>query len=142
MTIAPRRFGSRGAKPALPALAGCLALLALAMSGCGGDDGERSAAGGGASAAPAAKSAVTVDIASFKFMPGTTKVKTGGTVTFVNRDKAAHTAQTGLNPKTAKFDTDRLEKGDKKAVKLKDAGRFEYFCAYHRFMEGAVEVVE
>ena len=117
-------------------------MLALAMSGCGGGDGEQSAAGGGASAAPAARSAVTVDISSFKFMPDPIKIKAGGTVTFVNRDKAPHTAQTELNPKTAEFDTDRLEKGDKKAVKLKDAGRFEYFCAYHRFMEGAVEVVE
>ncbi len=142
MRIAPRRLGSHGARPVLPALTGCLVLLALPVSGCGGDDGGESAAGGGASAAPAAKEAVTVDIASFKFMPGAIKVKAGGTVTFVNRDKAPHTAQTELNPKTAKFDTDRLEKGDKKAVKLKDAGRFEYFCAYHRFMEGTVEVVE
>ncbi len=117
-------------------------MFALAAVGCGSDDAGSSPAGGAKPAAPAVEEAITVDIASFKFKPDPIRVKKGGTVTFVNKDKAPHTAQTELNPKTAQFDTDRLEMGQKKAVKLEDAGSFEYFCAYHRFMEGTVEVVE
>ena len=119
-------------------LAGSVALLAA----CGGDDEDGAAEKAVSTPAPAAGQAVNVDVADFKFKPGAVTVKAGGTLTFVNRDKAPHTAQTELNPKTAEFDTGRLEKGDQKVVKLKDPGRFAYFCAYHRFMEGTVEVVE
>ena len=146
MKIAPKAPRARLARLPLPVLSASLAVAALAVTGCGGgdDDGGPAPAGAkrAAPAAPSAKDAITVDIASFKFMPQTVKVKKGGAVTFVNKDKAPHTAQTELNPKTAVFDTGRLAKGQKKVVKAADAGRFEYFCAYHRFMEGTVEVVE
>lgn len=130
----PRRTGA--------VLAGTLVLLALPLAGCGGDDGEDSPGKGAAAPGKTARQAITVNIASFKFKPDPITVKAGGTVTFVNRDKAPHTAQTELNAKTAEFDTDRLERGAHKAVELRNPGRFEYFCAYHRFMEGTVEVVE
>lgn len=118
-----------------------LALLALPLAGCGGDDGDDSPAKRVASSEKPARQAVTVNIASFKFKPDPIKVKAGATVTFANEDKAPHTAQTDLSSKEAEFDTGRLERGDEKAVKLQDPGRFEYFCAFHRFMEGTVEVV-
>ncbi|MDQ4047938.1 MAG: plastocyanin/azurin family copper-binding protein [Actinomycetota bacterium] len=112
-----------------------LALLPLLATGCGGGDsaGERSTGG---------KRSVMVTIASFKFAPDPVKVRKGGTVTFANEDKAPHTAQTDLNPNAAEFDTKRLELGDENVVTLDKPGRFRYFCAYHRFMEGTVEVVE
>ncbi|MGI8945160.1 MAG: plastocyanin/azurin family copper-binding protein [Thermoleophilaceae bacterium] len=147
VTTATRRPARRPARHAPPALAGCLTMLAFAFAGCGGDDsgdaGTAANEGGGAVTKDAgpAKQAITVDIASFKFMPDPIKVKAGGSVTFVNQDKAPHTAQTDLNAKQAEFDTDRLETGDEQTVKLTKAGRFEYFCVYHRFMEGTVEVV-
>ena len=83
-----------------------------------------------------------MDISSFKFKPATVTVKRGGRVTFANRDEAPHTAQTDLSPGAAGFDTRRLEKRDERTVKLDRTGRFSYFCVYHRFMEGTVEVVE
>lgn len=119
-----------------------MALLALSAAGCGSDSSDDAPAKSDESGGAAAKDAVTVNIASFKFMPDPIKVKAGGTVTFVNQDKAPHTAQTDLNPKAAEFDTKRLATGDKQAVKVAKAGKFEYFCVYHRFMEGTVEVVE
>jgi plastocyanin len=116
-----------------------LCLLALVATGCGGEDPpEKKAAAPEASA----KRAATVNIESFKFGPRTVTVRTGGTVTFVNRDKAPHTAQTELNAKAAEFDTERLGKGARRTVELRNPGRFAYFCAYHRFMEGTVKVVE
>ena len=114
-------------------------MLAASLGACGGDSSDDA---GAAPKAPGAKHAVTVNIADFKFKPPTVRVKAGGTISFVNGDQAPHTAQTDLNPRTSEFDTGRLAKGDEKVVKVRDAGRFAYFCAYHRFMEGIVEVEE
>ena len=50
----------------------------LALAGCGGS--------------PPQARPVTVDIASFKYKPETVTVKAGGKVTWVNQDKAGHTA--------------------------------------------------
>jgi len=71
--------------------------VALTVAGCGGDDGDGAAKKTTGttpekSAGGAAKDAVTVNIASFKFQP--------------------------------------------------DPINFKYFCTFHRFMEGTVEVVE
>lgn len=114
-------------RPLLAALAACLALPA----GCGDDDDQ----------AAAAKRSTTVDVASFRFMPDSIRVKAGGTVTWVHRDRAPHTAET--EAKTAGgFDTGRLDRGERETVRLDRPGTFRYFCVYHRFMEGTVEVVE
>lgn len=143
MTIAPEARRAPRRNRTFHAIAASLVVIALGVAGCGSDgEGTSRGAAGPKPTAPAAKKAVTVDIASFKFMPDPIRVKRGATVTFVNKDKAPHTAQTELNPKTAEFDTGRLAKAQTKAVTLTETGRFEYFCAYHRFMEGTVEVVE
>lgn len=119
---------------ALPA-AGMLALL---LAGCGDDSGEERA---GARAQSAAKAA-TVQIRAFEFGPPALTVGAGAKVTFVNRDKAPHTAQTDLDSRASKFDTGRLERGGKTTVTLREPGRFRYFCAFHPFMDGTVTVVE
>jgi amicyanin len=77
----------------------------------------------------------TVDIASFKYKPPTVTVKAGSRVTWVNHDTAGHTAtfKKGL-------DTDRLEKGDRKALTFEQPGRYPYVCAFHAFMTGEVVV--
>ena len=127
---------TRRGRPTLPAAVACLALLPIIATGCG-DDGEAKGGSG-----QAAKDSVVVKVADFKFRPSAVKVRKGGTVTFANADKAPHTAQTDLDPGRARFNTGRLERGDRKPAKLDGAGRFRYFCVYHRFMEGTVEVVE
>ncbi len=96
------------------------------LAGCGGGDDD---------SPPAAQ---TANITSFRFMPDPIRVKAGGTVTWVNNDKAPHTAQTDGRG----FDTDRLDLGERRRVKLDRPGTYRYFCVYHRFMEGTVEVVE
>jgi plastocyanin len=104
--------------------------------GCGSDEETSKPA----SSAPA-KGDTTVNIASFKYMPEKLKVKAGSEVTWVNQDKAPHTAETDEGVK-AGFDTGRLDLGEKGAVTLDKPGKFEYFCVYHRFMTGTVEVVK
>ena len=38
------------------------------------------------------------------------------------------------------LDTDRLEKGDRKALTFEQPGRYRYVCAFHAFMSGEVVV--
>jgi plastocyanin len=97
-------------------------LLVAALAGCGGESA--------ASSKP-----VTVDIASFKYKPETVTVRAGGKVTWVNQDKAGHTATF-----TGGLDTDRLEKGERKALTFDKPGRYPYVCAFHAFMTGVVVV--
>ena len=62
----------------------------------------------------------------------------GGTVRWTNSDKAPHTAQTGGEG----FDTGRLGLGEVKEVTIEEPGTYSYYCVFHRFMTGTVEVVE
>ena len=108
----------------------------LLLAGCGGE-GSNGSEGGSSGSAAAAK----VEIEEFKFTPEAIEVKAGGTVTFSSRDKAMHNAQTDPGGKGA-FTTADLERGDEDEVTFKDPGRYSYYCAYHRFMTGTVEVTE
>lgn len=125
--------------PAKPTLAAILCLLALGLGACGGDDEPQSGAEGGSGGGAAAKAAV--DIQDFKFAPMAVKVEVGGAVTFANADKAKHNAQTDSGAKGA-FNTGDLQMGDSKAVTFDKPGKLSYYCVYHRFMTGTVEVSE
>ena len=84
----------------------------------------------------ASPTSLEVEMVDFKFLPQTATVKAGGTITFVNRDKAPHTAE------TEGFDTGRLDRGQSKRIKFDKAGTYEYFCDFHRFMTATVEVTD
>lgn len=120
------------------AFATSLALLALTASSCGGDDSEPAGSTGQGSGAPA-KAEATVDIEDFKFVPEAVKVKAGGTVTFANADGAKHNAQTDGGSKGA-FQTKDLLEGDSDEATFDKPGSYSYYCVYHRFMTGTVEV--
>ena len=64
--------------------------------------------------------------------PATVRVKAGGRVTWVNEDRDAHTATA---ERAGAFDTDKLERGDARAVTLDKPGTYRYYCVYHRFMQ-------
>ncbi len=98
-------------------------LVVVALAGCGG----------GAAGPPAH---ADVPIASFKFAPQTIVVKAGGSVTWTNRDRAPHTA-TG---EKGAFDTDTLRAGQSKRLTFSKPGTYAYYCVYHRFMTGTVQV--
>ena len=118
-------------------LATSLAVLALAVAGCGGEDDKSSS--GSAGAPDGAASAV--DIKDFKYVPKVVKVAAGDAVTFANADKAKHNAQTDSDADRA-FNSGDLEQGDSKEVTFDEAGTYAYYCIYHRFMTGTVEVSE
>ena len=111
-----------------------LAAGALLAAGCGGEDDEP------AQARPAARSAVTVQIASFKYLPARIDVAVGGKVTWVNQDKAPHTAENKTLEGPAEFETGRLDLGDRKTVTFTQPGAYKYYCVFHRFMEADIVV--
>ena len=94
-------------------------LLLLTLAACGG------------SSSPGP---TTVDIEAFKYKAAKVTVQAGAKVTWVNRDTAGHTAT------FSKLDTDRLEKGDRRALTFEQPGRYRYVCAFHAFMTGEVIV--
>ncbi|HEX2126800.1 MAG TPA: plastocyanin/azurin family copper-binding protein [Thermoleophilaceae bacterium] len=107
-----------------PRQGSAVALASLALAGCGGGDSP-----------PAPPQSATVDIREFKYAPQTVRVAAGGAVTFVNRDRASHTA-------TAEqaFDTGRLKRGQRRPVRFAETGRLSYLCTFHPYMKAAVEV--
>jgi plastocyanin len=102
--------------------------VAAVFAGCGG--------GSDAMTQDAAPEQATVRIASFKYAPPTLTVAKGARVTFVNEDKAPHTA----TARDGRFDTGTLKKGDRKALTLDKPGRYRYTCSFHAFMEGEIVV--
>jgi plastocyanin len=106
------------------------AAAALVVAGCGG---------GGEDEASAVSEDGQVLIADFKYDPEEITVETGQPVTFLNSDVAPHTA-TADDEKS--FDTGRLEIEDEGELSFDEAGTYGYFCDFHPFMKGSIEVVE
>ena len=117
-----------------------LALAAVAggvAAGCGGDDDDPAtpaaamAQGGGGGA-----STDLVAIADFAFDPETVTVDAGTKLTWTNDDEAPHTATAD----DGSFDTGTLKLDDTGAVAIDQPGTYTYYCRFHPFMKGTVEV--
>jgi plastocyanin len=108
-------------------LPGLLALAAaLAVSACGSSTGSSTGPSkSGAQAGPR-----RVVIAGYAFKPATLTVKAGTRVTFVNRDKTAHTATS----QTTGFDTGTIAAGRSATVTASKPGTYSYYCQFHAFM--------
>jgi amicyanin len=79
----------------------------------------------------------SVTIENFAFNPATITVKKGTTVTWTNKDSAAHTVTTdsGSGP-TSQL----LNQGDSYTFTFNTAGTFNYHCQPHPNMKGTVIV--
>jgi plastocyanin len=109
----------------------------VAATGCGGDDDAPATPAaamteGGAGGA----SNERVEIADFAFDPETVTVDAGTKLTWTNDDEAPHTATAD----DGSFDTGTLKLDDTGAVALDQAGTYTYYCRFHPFMKGTVEV--
>jgi plastocyanin len=114
---------------------------ALLLVGCGGDDGSDTAAEAMPDE-PAAEDATMeaeVKIASFLYLPEVVTIKAGGTVTWVNEDKAPHTSTL---EEDRDQDTGRLDLSEEGSLTFDEPGTYRYYCIFHRFMEADVQVVE
>jgi plastocyanin len=79
-----------------------------------------------AMAASASAAVRPVDIADFKFVPQTVTITAGDTVTWTNRDAAAHSARVGGVGTTAV-----LTQGRSGSLVFMNAGTFPYDCGVH-----------
>lgn len=85
-----------------------------------------------------AASAETIsnNIKNFKYNGADITIAVGDTVVWTNQDGARHTA----TARDGSFDTGSLKKGKSGEITFSTAGTFEYFCKFHRKMEGRVVV--
>lgn len=79
-----------------------------------------------AMAASASAAVRPVDIADFKFVPQSVTITAGDTVTWTNRDAAAHSARVGGVGTTAV-----LTQGQSGSLVFTNAGTFPYDCGVH-----------
>ena len=93
-----------------------------------------------ATSAPAAAAApVNIDVQGFKF-PANMDVAAGTTVTWTNKDSAAHTVTSGTRPnKDGKFDG-QLPASGTFSFTFTAAGTYQYFCTVHSSMNGTITV--
>ncbi|GAC1673998.1 MAG: cupredoxin family copper-binding protein [Candidatus Limnocylindrales bacterium] len=108
-------------------------LLALATAACGGG----TVPGAAASPAPG-----TVDLVKFQFSPRTLEIASGTSLTFVNKDAAAHTVTEGSDGSPApggRFD-DRLDEGHQVVISFAAPGTYQITCKFHPTMSMTVNV--
>lgn len=95
--------------------------------------------GPSSSSQPVAESpqgANAVVITDFAYEPEPVTVPPGTTITFSNADPAPHTATAD----DGSFDTDTLDQDAEAMITVEEPGTYTYFCKFHMFMNGTVEV--
>ena len=88
-------------------------------------------------AADSAGSATTIKIDNFSFIPPTTTVPAGSTITWVNADDVPHKIVSSDGKFTA---SPAIDTNDRYAFRFTQPGRYEYFCALHPRMTGAIVI--
>jgi plastocyanin len=81
---------------------------------------------------------VVVAIRNFAFFPDTVRVRPGTEVTWVNCETDNPDFHTSSSP--GNWDSGSLNRGEFYTRTFNASGDFDYFCAPHPFMEGAVIV--
>ena len=116
-----------------------LALGGAIVSGCG-DDQEPTAAGAQSTSteqiSQPAEETDTIEISDFKFDPEAVTVEAGTEISWTNSDEAPHTATAD----DGSFDTGTLDLDDEGTAKFDEPGTYSYYCRFHAFMKGTVEV--
>jgi plastocyanin len=75
-----------------------------------------------------------VTIQDFSFNPDVARIAAGGSVTWTNRDSAAHTVKFGDS------ESSTLGNGATYTKKFDTPGKYDYNCGIHPSMKGSVEV--
>lgn len=109
-----------------------VALAAALLAGCGGEKRRPGPPEGGEPVR-----AARVTISNYTYRPAVVAVQPGGTVTWLNRDEAPHTATAD---KGRPIETGTLRPGQSRAIRVGDPGTYAYHCTFHRFMVARVVV--
>ncbi len=83
---------------------------------------------------PAAAAEITVK--DFAFLPATTEIASGQTVTWTNTDDEPHQVMAG----DKSFRSPALDTGEKFSVTFTKPGTYSYYCPIHPRMTGSVIV--
>ena len=116
-------------------LTALLASTALLAAGCGSDDEPAAEADKGD-----AVSGQQVEMKDIAYQPETIRVRTGETITWVNRDAVQHdvvNVKEGEEPRSELFN-----EGQTYEWTPTEAGTVEYLCTVHPNMKGTVEVTD
>jgi plastocyanin len=89
-----------------------------------------------------AKSADTITIKDYTFLPGVLTVKKGTTVTWINNDVASHNAVADDGQPMGGPNGPFIGQGQSYSHTFKTAGVYKYHCSPHPYMHGTVEVTE
>ena len=133
------RWGSSARISPVAVLAACvtLALGGGVVIGCGGGEEPTTAAAETTTTEEtSAQETDAIEISDFKFDPEPVAVDTGTEISWTNGDQAPHTATAD----DSSFDTGTLDRGDDATVKFDEPGTYSYYCRFHPFMKGTVEV--
>jgi len=80
-----------------------------------------------------------VNISDFAFSASKLTIKKGSSVTWVNKDSAAHTVTSDTG---SVLDSDTLRKDQTYTVTFNSVGTFAYHCKFHTGMVGSIVVTE
>jgi plastocyanin len=120
-------FGSGGAAPGMTGMSGMPSMS-------GPPAGPTTSATG--SAAPVAGDAVSID--NFVFVPATLTIPVGSTVTWTNHDEEPHTVAAS----DGSFHSPGMGSQATYSHTFPTAGRFDYVCSIHPFMQATVVVTQ
>lgn len=76
----------------------------------------------------------SIDINEFTFIPATTTIKKGETVTWTNKESTRHDVKSDL------FQSPLLAQGETFSFTYNEVGTFEYICGVHPAMKGTIKV--
>ncbi len=118
------------------ALLGAGALTAIPATSKAQASPSPSPSASASAAAAGQKTAFSVDIKDFVYVPGSITVPVGSTVMFKNSDSTPHT----VTADDLSFDSKNLDQNQTWSHVFAKAGTYKYVCAYHAFMHGTVVV--
>lgn len=132
--VLPRKATAMSSFPSHRRLPALVVAAMLALAACGSDGDTASSPGDGDQAATGDGGVV---IERFMFMPEDIEVSAGTTVSWNNRDSAAHTVEDsgGLFP-----ESERIEQGGEFSFTYEEPGEYPYICGIHTYMTGTVTV--
>jgi plastocyanin len=116
-------------------------LATLVLAACGGGGGKGTTSTPSTLPGAGGNAGTLVDIvpagASWKFVPDSVTVATGGAVTWINKSDVAHNVVfTDASVKSS----DLFDKGKSFTTAFSKAGAYPYICSIHPDMKGTVAV--
>jgi plastocyanin len=111
-----------------------LMAVAIPLAGCGGGSASTSASTASSSASSGQQAVTIVD---YTYKPAQLTVAAGTTVEFTNQDSTPHTA---TSKQSGAIETGSIDTGKTGEITLDKPGTYAYYCAFHPFMKGTIEV--